>query len=98
MTQIARVIVQTNPDGSKHVTFTNSDAPIEDFLVSQDSDWGENTEVVEGRVLMLDMDDPETGVVEALLDHELHSAMSEHPSPVSTTRLREMAASLEEED
>ncbi len=74
---IARVLVQTNEDGEQHVTFTQDQTtPREEMLVHAPG-W-ENSKVIEGRVLILGMDGSDEHV-DALMESELHTAMTEHP-------------------
>jgi hypothetical protein len=79
---IARVIVQTNEKtGETHVTFIdNPQTPTGEALVTAPG-W-ENSKIVEGRVLILSMDESSEHV-DALMETELHSARIEQSlSPV----------------
>lgn len=71
---IARLIVQVNSAGERHVTFTQDRVtPIEELLLTAPG-W-EDAAVTESRVLILSMDDT---ALDALLDTELHSAETQH--------------------
>jgi hypothetical protein len=73
---IARIIIQTSKNGEKHVTVTQEfHAPLEDFKVLAPG-WEDST-IKEGRVLILDMDEPGV-MVDELADNELHSAWTQH--------------------
>lgn len=74
---IARVIVQTNQNtGEQHVTFCDDEkAPLEDMLVTAPG-W-EHSTVLDKRVLILSMDEGNEHI-EALMNNELHTAMTEH--------------------
>lgn len=66
---IARIVVQTNSLGEKHVVFTQDPiTPIGEFLLSSPG-W-EDCDVQQARVLVLSLD-PEDVVVNALMDAEL---------------------------
>lgn len=82
---IARVILQTSPGGEKHLTLTQDHVtPTEEFLITTSEFEGGS--VVEGRVLILDMD--EDGVLEeGMLDSEMHSAFWHHPPVTRTDRI-----------
>jgi hypothetical protein len=83
---IARIVVQTNRDtGEKHVTFCDDDsAPLQEMLVTSPS-WNNST-ITEGRVLIFSMDE-DSEHLEALMNTELHTAMTEHPvSPLGSRK------------
>jgi hypothetical protein len=82
---IARIIVQISSDGEKHVTLTQDHiTPVEEFLV--DCEEFQESKVVEGRLLILDMD--ENGILEdGILDSEMHSAFWHHPPITRTHRI-----------
>jgi hypothetical protein len=71
---IARLIVQTNSAGERHVTFTQDQVtPTEELLLTAPG-WEDST-VTESRVLILSMDD---SAIDTLVDTELHSAETQH--------------------
>jgi len=74
---LVRVIVQKNLSGEKHVTLTQDQVtPVEELLIASPG-W-EDSEVVEGRVLLvLGMDEPDV-VLNELMDIELHTAWTQH--------------------
>ena len=73
---IARVIVQKNSVGEKHITLTQDFlSPIEDFLVTAPG-W-DDSEIVGGKVLIFEISGPEI-ILDELLDVELHSAWTKH--------------------
>jgi hypothetical protein len=74
---IARVIVQKNAEGEKHVTLTQDlGTPTEELLLTAPG-W-EDSEVIEGRVLLiLGMDEPDV-ILDELMDTELHTAWTQH--------------------
>jgi hypothetical protein len=79
---IARVIVQENDMGEKHVTFTQDmNSPVKDFLI--DNDTWKNSKVTEGRALILSMDE---FTADNLLD-EFHTAWTSHP-PINMGKTR----------
>jgi hypothetical protein len=70
---IARLIVQVNSAGERHVTFTQDRVtPIEELLLTAPG-W-EDSAVTENRVLILSMDE----ALDTLIDTELHSAETQH--------------------
>jgi hypothetical protein len=77
----AHVIVQENLEtGDKHVTFTTDTlTPREDMLCNSPG-W-EDAKVTEGTVLILGMDEANDDILDALIETELHTAMTPHPSP-----------------
>jgi hypothetical protein len=73
---IVRIVVQISKTGEKHVTMTQDPiTPIQDMLVTSPG-W-EDSEVIEGRALLLGLDEPEV-VLGELVDVELHTAWTGH--------------------
>ena len=73
---LARLIVQTNSAGEKHVTFTQDRVtPTEELLLTAPG-W-EDSVVAESLVLILGLDTDDEAV-DALMDAELHTAWTTH--------------------
>ena len=73
---IARLIVQTNSAGEKHVTFTRDQIASTEELLLTAPGW-EDSVVIEGRVIILGMSATDDAL-DALVDTELHSAETQH--------------------
>lgn len=85
---IARVIVQTNKDGERHVTFTTDLITDKSEYLIGSRGW-EDAEVISGCVLILSSDSSDDHVA-ALMDEELHTATSSHPEVVINKALERL--------
>jgi len=94
---LARLIVQKNENGEKHITLTQDQVtPVKEMLITSPG-W-ENSEVVEGRVLLiLGIDEPDV-ILNELVDVELHTAWTQHPYiSISPTLLNQLKGRLIDE-
>lgn len=82
---IARVLVQKdNATGEKHITFTTGPLTSRDEMLVRFPGWEDST-LVEGRVLILSMDDSDAHV-DALMEAELHTPHEPHEEEDSVSR------------
>lgn len=89
---IARVLVQTNAEGEQHVTITTDKTVSTEHMLVQAPEWEDST-IIEGKVLILSMDESEAHV-QALLEVELHTAMTHHPEVLIQRAGRELLGGI----